>query len=334
MKKNTPIFLMVLVLVLASVACESPTPTPSAADVALTMISDQVNAQATQAKFESIAAVTQQIAAATATQQAVYVQATQLVQARVDAQATANKADANAQATSQQARQDAQATQQRMDFEATQVQARLDAEATSQQARLDLMATQQGSGTATAWAVTQAVIPLHDSWTQQAVQQEILLATNEVEMSNLKVKQQQDTNVFQWLVPMLFAIGTAIAGALWLANNSRVREVKDAEGTPQFVIIDNQKMIIPRLMPKPVLMLEDNGAPDLVDPKEQAEIVKRDQGIQALEVMPERTTDSAQEMYGGLFLEEQKKLPTIEFVTPDKIAAGVLDDIEGQVIEE
>lgn len=334
MKKYTPVLWMVFVLVLASVACETATPTPSAADVALTMIGDQVNAQATQAKFESIAAVTQQVAAATATQQAVYVQATQSVQARVDAQSTADKADANAQSTAQQARQDAQATQQRIDFEATQMQARLDAEATAEQARLDLMATQQASGTATAWSVTQAIIPLHDSWTQQAVQQNILLATNEVEMSNLKVKQQQDTNVIQWLVPMLVALGAAVAGVLWLANNSRVREVKDAEGTPQFVIIDNQKLIIPRLMPKPVLMLEDNSAPDLVDPKEQAEIVKRDQGIQALEVMPERTTDGATEMYGGLFLDEPKKHPTIEFVTPDKITPGVLDEIEGQVIEE
>jgi len=62
--------------------------------------------------------------------------------------------------------------------------------------------------------------------------------------------------------------------------------------------------------------------------------VKRDQGIQALEVMPERTTDNASEMYNGLFLNEPKNLPTVEFVTPDKITPGVLDEIEGQVIEE
>lgn len=336
MKQTLPIVIAVSILVLAAIACQASTPTPSAADVAMTMLGDQVNAAATQAKFESIAQVTAQVAGATATQQAFLFQATESEQARIDAQATANKAEANAQATSEQARMDAQATQQRIDFEATQQQARQDAEATSQQARLDLVATQQAGGTATAWSVTQAIIPLHDSWTQQAVNKDILLATNDVELSNLKVKQQQDTNVVQWLIPMLLAIFGVFVGVRYLANTSRVREVKDADGNVTVLVFDNDRIISPRLLPKPVLMLDDNDMPDLTTPQEQSDIVKREQGIRALEVMPERPTDYALDTYAGMFQGPQTEtaLPTIEFVDPDKLGAGVLDEIEGQVMED
>lgn len=324
MKRLTPVLIAILALVSASIACNSSTPTPSAADVALTMIGDKVNAEATQAKFESIAQVTAQVAGATATQQAVWSQATQVQQERFDAQATAAKAEANVQATAQQARMDAQATQQRIDTEATQQQARLDLEATVQQSRLDLVATQQASGTATAWSVTQAIIPLHDSWTQQAVQKDILLATNEVELSNLKVKQQQDTNIVQWLVPMLIAIVLTFAGIRYFSNAARVREVKDADGNTDALVIDNEQVIIPRLLPKPVLLLETGEMPDMTDRKEQAEIVKRDQGIRALEVMPERPIDQAIDTYSQMF-GGQRDMPFDVIDAEDTPPAGLID---------
>ena len=335
MKRSTRILLAGLVLFVVSIACEATTPTPSAADVAMTMIGDQVNAQATQAKFASIAEVTAQVAAATSTQQAVWVQATQSQQARLDSEATAAKADANAQATSYQARMDAQATQQRIDLEATQVQARLDAESTAEQARIDALSTQQAAGTSTAFVITQTAIPPMNTMTAISQSQDIQLKENEVQLSSVKVKQQWDTNVIQWLVPMLFAIAAAYVGARYLANVSRVREVKDAEGNTDVLIFDNEKLIATKLMPKPILMLVDNEMPDVTHPSEQSEIVRREQGIRALEVMPERPTDYALDTYADMFHGPQRdQLPTIEFVPPDRIGTEILEEIEGQVMEE
>jgi hypothetical protein len=331
MKRISPWTFLLVPLALASLACGSTivtsTPTPvSAVDLGMTMISDRLNAEATQQKFDSIVEVTAQVAAATATQQAVIAQATSTQQARLDAQATANKADAIARATSEQARHDAQATQQRIDFEATQAQARRDAQATSDQSRLDLAATQQAAGTATAWSVTQVVVPTHDLWTQQAVQQNILLATNEVELSNLKVKQQRDTNVLQWLIPMLIAIFAAFVGAHYLITHSKVRVFKDADGDDKGFAFNNQKVVIFGLLPKPVLELESGEMPDVTNPAEQSKIVERDQAIKALSVMPERTTDQAAQTFNKFFGSgRQDDLPFDIIDAEEMPPAGLLD---------
>lgn len=64
MRKFTPIFFLLLLLVL-SLACSAtgytstPTPTPvSALAQGMTMLSDKLNAEATQQKFDSIIAIT------------------------------------------------------------------------------------------------------------------------------------------------------------------------------------------------------------------------------------------------------------------------------------
>ncbi len=350
--KKLSVFLFLIPLLLASLACgagelfgiPTATPTPiSALEQGLTMVSDKINAEATQQKFNSIVEITRQVDALTATQQAAYAQATQAQQVRIDAQATANKADAIAQATADQARRDAAATQQRIDAESTQqaihiqaTQQRLDFEATQSQARLDLSATQAAEGTARAWSVTQAVIPTHDLWTQQAVQQNVLIATNEVELSNLKVKQQQDTNVLQWLVPMLLAIFLAVVVANYLHSHSRVREVKDADGNTQVLVLDNAKVIKPALLPKPMLLLETGEMPDVTDPDQQFQIVRGNQAVEALSVMPSSPAESAVDVYNNVFSSSanEEKLPAIEWVQPSQIGPGILEDIEGQVMEE
>jgi hypothetical protein len=332
-------FLALAVLLIASLACASstttPTPTPvSAAAIALTMLSDKVNAEATQQKFNSIAAITQQVEASTATQQAFFVQQTQTEQARIDAQSTSDKADANAQATAQQERHDAQATQQRIDAEATQqalnlqaTQQRIDFESTQEQARRDLSATQQAEGTATTWSVTQAIIPTHDYWTQQAVQQDVLIATNDVELSNLKVKQQRDTNVLQWFIPMLIAIILTVALVDLARKYLKVREIKNAEGGTDAVIFDNEKMIAPKLFPKPVLELQSGEMHDVTDEKNQAEIVKRAQAVDALSVMPDHPGNNATGVFNSTFSGAPKdNLPFDVIDADEQPPAGLLDD--------
>jgi len=324
MKKLFPFLLFILAPVLISLACAgssimTPTP-PSAMDVGLTMIGDKLNAEATKQKFDTIVEITAQVAAATATQQAVFV----------------------AQATSDQARRDAQATQQRMDADATQqavniqaTQMRLDLEATQSQARLDVQSAQEAQGTAMAWSMTQAVIPLHDSWTQQAVQKDILIATNEVEISNLNVKKARDTNVLSWLVPWGVAIFLAFVAAMGYLKWSKVREVKDENGNVRVLVFDNQRAILPALLSGPVINLETGEVPSVVDPKEQSEIVKRDQAIRALEAMPIHPTSDGVQAFNGMFSgTEKKSLPVIEVIQPDQIGTGVLEQLEGQVSEE
>jgi hypothetical protein len=168
------------------------------------------------------------------------------------------------------------------------------------------------------------------------VQQDVLLATNEVELSNLKVKQQRDTNVLQWLVPMLIAIFLTVVVANYLQRHSRLREVKDADGNTDVLVFDNQKVIKPKLLPKPVLLLETGEMPDVTDPDQQFEIVRQSQAVEALAVMPSSPAESAVDVYNNVFSSSvnEEKLPTIEWVQPSQIGPGILEDIEGQVMEE
>jgi hypothetical protein len=313
MKKYYPLFFL-LGMILISLACgATPTPTPvSAADVALTMLSDQVNAKATQAKFDSIAAITAQVVAATATQQAAYVQATQ----------------------SEQARRDAQATQQRIDDDAATEQARKDAISTEDQRRVDAQSTQQASGTSTAYVITQTAIPPMLTLTQIANVQDIHLRDNGIVVSDLKVKQQRDTNVLQWLIPTLVVILAAFVGARFVNDWSQIREVKNAEGGADIIVYKNRRIIQTRLFPKPVLELESGLMPDVTNAQEQSEIVKRDQGIKALAVMPERTTDQAAQTFNKYFGSQQNDLP-FDVVDADEVPpTGLLDDPTLQTLQK
>lgn len=343
MKKFAPL-LAVLILMLASLAClepavtPTPTPTPvSALAQGLTMVSDKLNAEATQQKFDSIIAITAQVVAATSTQQAVYVQATQVQQERFDAQATADQKHVWAQATDAQGRRDAQATQQRLDEASTQqalhvqaTQQRLDLEATQAQARLDLQATQQAGATNTAGVMTMTAIPPASTLTQIANLQSIELATNQVELSNLKVKQQQDTNVLQWLVPGLLSIFIILVLANWLMKMAKVREIKDENGGTKLLVFDNKRGVVPQLLSGPIVNLETGEVPAVVDTEEQSNIVKRDQAIRALEAMPVNPAASGVEAFNGLFSgapePEKDDLPFDFIDADDNPPPGLLND--------
>jgi hypothetical protein len=265
---------------------------------------------------------TAQVMGQTATVQAYATQAAITQQARIDAQATAD-----------QSLRFAQATQQRIDADATQAQARRDVEATSEQARLDLSATQQAQATSTAFGMTQMVMPTHNLWTQQAVEQEIILATNEVELSNLEVEQQRQTNTLDWAVPMGIA-GLLTAGLLvFVYSHSQVREVKDADGNVQVLIYRNQQVVTPSLLPKPVLMLETGQMPDMTSRDEQAEIMRRKQGIDALAAMPVSPASHAVQAFNGYFGPPEKREQPYEIVDSASIPAELMDPQAMKAIE-
>ena len=308
MKKYSIIFLALFL----TGCITPPVATPNPAEVGLTMFADKVNAEATQAAVNSVFTATAQMYAVTATYQAAGTQEAVTQRARLDAEAT-----------SQQKRMDTQATQQRIDADATQAQARREMEAQATQARMDIESTQQAQATANAFAMTQAVAPTHNLWTQQAVEQQIVIGTNEVELSNLAVQQQRDTNTIDWALPALASIGLTITAVVYVLRYSRTREIRNDDGEVEMVIFDNIKAIKPALMAKPVLLLEAMTMPDVASPAEQARVTERAQAVQALKAMPATTTPSAAAAFNKYFSAAQEK--PYDIVDADALPAGLLD---------
>lgn len=310
-------------------ACMSPAPTaiptetPNPGEIALQMVQQQMAAEATQQVVGLQFSATAQVIGATSTAQAYITQEAITAQARMDAQATA-----------EQARRDAQATQQRIDAEATQAQARRDAEATAEQARLDLQATQQAEATSTAFSMTQVVEPTHQYWTQQAVEQDIIIATNAVEISNLDVKQRQQTNTLDWVVKYSVIVGLTVGLLLLARIYFRVREIKNADGDVELIIFNNDKAIKPSLLPKPILELASGDMPDVTDKQEQSEIVRRDQGIRALAVMPVNPTTQGAQAFNNFFSEPAQPAKPFEIIDAESIPAGLLDGEAMKAIEK
>ncbi len=311
----------VLLLAFLLAACAPSTPNP--AEVGMTMFADKINSEATQARIDSIFTATAQVYGVTATYQAVGTQEAVTQQARIDVQATSDQARMDAQATADQRRADAQATQQRIDADATQAQERRNAEIQATQMRMDIESTQQAQATANAFMMTQAVAPTHNYWTQQAVEQQIIIGTNQVELSNLEVKQQQETNTVDWAAPLSFAVFFALAAAVSAFVYLQTRELKDEDGRTT-VIITKGKVIKPALFTGPLLDLKNMDMPLLAPPAEQARVTERAQMVEALAVMPVNTSNAAAGAFNQYFGQQKEKpydIVDAETLPP----AGLLD---------
>mgnify|MGYP003419049368 CR=1 FL=1 len=297
----------------ANVSTLTPTATPNAGEIALSMMQSQLEANATAQQVGLQFTATAQIMAQTATAQQIVVEAGYTQQARMDAQATAD-----------QKRADAQATQMRMDAEATQARERRDQEIQATQMRLDIESTQQAQATANSFSMTQQVAPTHNFWTQQAVEQQIVIATNEVELSNLAVKQQQQTNTIEWAVPFSIALILAVAAVIYILRFSRVREFKNDNGDLEGVIVDGDTVVRMDLFPTPVLQLKDMTMPQLAAPADQRAVTERAQAIKALAAMPAQTTSNAAAAYSTYFSQNKEKPYDIVDVN-SMPPAGLLD---------
>ena len=312
------LFLLAFFLLLA--ACSvTPVPTPNPAEVALTLLADKVNAEATQAVVNMHFTATGQVLNATATQQQAEMQATGTQQARIDIEAT-----------SAQVRRDAQATQARIDADATQAQGRIDAQSTADQARLDLQSTQQASGTQTAFVITQTAIPPAATLTQIANEQNIHLRDNDIKQSDLNVQQQSETNTVEGLFPYLLSVVAVIAGVWYLNSDSKVKVVKDEVGETDIVIVKHKRgrqVVRPKLFTGPVLELDeaDVTMPILTAPAEQSRVTERAQAVDAIGKMPAATTAQAAQTFNKYFGNNQQDLPFDVIDAEDAPPAGLLD---------
>jgi flagellar motor protein MotB len=331
------IFIMFLFLTACgtSTGANTPTATPNPGEIALQMMQQQVSANATSQVVGLNFTATAQVVGATATANQLIVEGQRTEQARVDAASTSEQHRADAQATSEQHRSDVQATQARMDMDAQATQAYQAMQATqarddvnAKQARIDAQSTADSLATATYTVMTLTAIPPHATLTQMAVNNQIVVSTQEVERSALSLKQQRDTNVIQWLIPTIIAIFLAIVGAFYIYNQSRIREVRDEDGTIQVVIVDNKTMTVPALLAGPVLDLVTNQMPMLSSPKEQSEVTRRAQAIRALGVMPVQPTASGAGAFNDAFSIPRKRDEAFEIVEGEQMPPIDLMDAE------
>lgn len=314
------------VLAFASLAaCVSemkPTATPAAispGEVALTMVSQRVNAEATQMAVNVQFTATAQIVGATAT-----------AQAYIYAQATAEQARRDAMATEQQRRQDAAATEQRRrdDIAATQAVQNAIATAEQQQREVQWTATAQQSAV---WnAMTQTAIPIHSAWTQQAVVMQQAKERNDLELSTLEVERQRKSNLLQAYTPYVIAFLAMIIGALIADRWSRTREIKDEDGNLEGVIVDGE-FIRPSLLPGAMLDLANKSVPQLTDPENEKEIKRREQAIQMMRSIPTQPPmKAATSLYNNIFASENAQpfrilrggeMPPSELISGDTVQA-------------
>lgn len=319
----------ILIAVLFLVACGSPsvpsgtpTATPNPGEIALLMLQQQMAANATSQVVGLNFTATAQIVGLTATANQMLVEAKQTEQARVDAVSTAAAQQREAQATQSRIDSDARATQSYIDAQATQARADADAK----QARIDAVATSDSLYTATFTAMTLTAIPPHATLTQIAVNNQIVMSTQEVESAALSLKQQRDTNVIVWLIPTIIALFLAAVAGLYAYSQSRVREIRDEDGNVQVFIFDNKTATIPALMTGPVLDLKTTTMPLLTSASEQADVTKREQAIRALRAMPVSPTASGVTAFNDAFSTPPKRDDAFEFIEyEDQPPLGLLD---------
>lgn len=302
---------------------------PDNGEVALTMIADKLQAEATQAAvnswFTATAQIQQQTAAVQTAVAGTQIAVTATQQARNDAEATQMKLDSIAATDTARA-----------DAEATAEQGRRDAIATAEQGREDALGTAAADATATWFPVTMAAMPTSDWLTAQNSNLEIEIKKNEKELGDLEVDQQREKNTAEWVVPFLIALGVATVFAVVQIRRSRVTKIENEEdGTIEGVLIDGATLIRPQLMPGPVLDLSGKTAtaPDVTDPETQREVTRRAQAVEALKAMPTQApTPGAATMANSVFGES--KPPVVEILPAGQLPRTILDEMSDQVVEE
>lgn len=334
------VFIALTLLAGCTSSNDLPAATPTSvnpAEVALTMVWQKANAEATQMAVNIQFTATGQVIEATRNVENTQAAVAITEQARKDAQATDAQNRRDAAATEQRKRDDAAATEQRRRDDAATEQTRRDVEATAQQNQLNII------GTATAqqqdlWnQATMEVLPIHNAWTQQAVYIEQTLAANDAELSNLNVEQQRDTNTIDWLAPLIgVAIIIGVFAIVQIRKSRLQKVVNEEDGTVEGVLVDD-KLIKLDLMPTPVMDLSGKTptAPEMTDPETQKAVTRMALGVRALRELPaQMPPQMSVGLYNGVFGEQQTKKPVVQVLPEGQTPKDILEELEGQVVEE
>jgi len=329
--KNTFAFLAtILALSVSILACTlpagvgyvpTPTATPNAGEIALNMIQQQMAAEATSQIVGLQFTATAEILGATATSQAIST-----------AEAIAQQARMDAQATSDQTRADAAATQQRIDTVSTAEQARQDAMLATGQAIIAAQSTQSANATATFTALTLTAIPGDATSTQIAVDNQIAISAKNVEEAELDLQRARDTNILKAYGPWTLVIFLAALLGVVVWRQSRWYIIKNGYGDVEGIGHD-QKLINPRYLPGAVIDLKAMTMPQLTDKATQAEIIRNDQKIRALEAIPVNPSESGRAAFDTFFSREKKEEP-FEIIEGDVLPPAELLDAETLKVTE
>jgi hypothetical protein len=310
MKKSLFAFvLFVAVLIASSLACTDTVPaalpTPSAVspgDIAGTAIQQFAAAEATQFSVNIRFTATEQV-----------LSATRAAQVRIDNAAATQQARMDAQATADQMRADIAATQQRKDIEAT-----------ADQAQIYMANTQSALATSTWEAMTMTALPPHATLTQMAVDNQIVVNKNNVEVSSLDLEKKRDTNRISWQIPLLVSLCILAMFGLWVWRTSRWNTILDGNGVFKAVGF-NDRIIVPALLTGPVLeMGRTVSVPEVVDAVTQKEVVINNQRIEALRALSEVSPQSGYQSFNGYFNEAPRD--EFDVINGDALPAGIDDE--------
>ena len=317
---------------LTAIANSLGTPTPSGddrtVDIAATMIYDDIARGATADAIDR--EIMQQEAAMTST--AISIASTATYKAEMAAQATQGAREA---ATAYAANQFATATQQAFVIQATASKNAWSAEATQ---------TQQ------AWQVTATTdailheLEIKAMITQQAA--DAIRLEGENRQVQLAVERQEIKNTADAVLPwaIVLIILAIVAGLAYFATRFRMVK-RNPDGTVDIPMLRGDKgwtMLQPARLPMFGATIRDDGIIDYQAPedtKEQAEVTRRDQGVEAVRALPPGREKQALEIANRVFADQEIVDPEIELLPPNSPAASagmgaVLDELEGQVIDE
>lgn len=338
--KRTLIFLLLALLTMGFliIGCvPGPTPEPqNPAEIAMTMAGQKMDAEATQMRINIIYTATAQVIEATRSVEGTQAAIAVTEQFRQDAAATDQQFRRDAASTEQRKQDDAAATAQRKREDAATEQARRDVEATAEQGRQNVIGTATAQQAAIWNGMTQMAAPTHDLLTLQAAHVEQTLAVNKLELSNLEVEQQTQTNTLEWLIPFLISMAVTALVSVYVIRRSRVREIRNDEtGEIDVLVLDNEEVIRPRMLPGPLLDLRGKTPtiPLLVDAETQNEVTRRAQLIDALRAMPATAPTAQATMMTNSVFGETKK-PVIELLQPGQASRAILNELSDQVVEE
>lgn len=294
------------------------TPTMSFYDHSATQIAQQQSVSMTQ-QASQLQVERERLAAEAAAARA----ATQAYYAQVTAEAYRIEVTAQARATYMQATANAQGTQM-MNTAQAAATATVD-----KQMRID-------ATNAAANAATAQVMPTHAIWTQQAVYAIQTIEQGEANKVELAVRRQKLKNGFDALLPWTLTVGTLIVVAYGFGEFVKTRtHQRDEHGRQKLIERRTKDGVIylkPEALETGMVKVMDDGSIVIIkpiDPKEQSDINRGNQIIEAIGALPTPYAQAAPKLITSMSQPRARVT-----VTETRSTDAVLDEADQGFLEE